>query len=592
MNGRVIVVGLFATAVLLGQEIHLKTRTLETGSLSQATTVQRSRPQREGSIHQIVQFDHAPGVDDLNALASSGARVVAMVPDNALMVFAPYRMSSRAAGANWIGELDPADKLSPKLSGAAAGTTGEILAIVEFHGDVQLAAREAVAALEGVKFQRPAVLLANHAIVNAPMEKLQALAEHDEVAYIFPADPALTTAGNDSMPCGGLLTLAGPIAQYANIVTGWSLDSDNVAHLGYVFGTLTSKFPAATVQSEILRALNAWSQVANVVFQVGTDPDASRTVLIKFASGSHGDPYPFDVQGEILAHTFYPVPVNPESIAGDMHLNADENWNVGGDIDIYSVALHEAGHAIGLTHSDNPGDVMYPYYRRGMQLSANDIGAAQELYGAAGPSSAPAAAPPAAITAPAPVSPSVLSLILNPVTHPGQAAQVSVSGTVSGGVAPMVVEWQTDQGYSGSAAVAASGLWSATVPLVTGSNMLTVTALDSAHGMATQTASITRMQSTTPVVGSAPVSISITTPAGTVVSTSSATISLGGTASGGSGVTQVTWQTSGGASGTGLGVDRWTIANIPLLIGTNTIIVRAIDAKGANAWAAIVVVRQ
>jgi hypothetical protein len=227
-----------------------------------------------------------------------------------------------------------------------------------------------------------------------------------------------------------------------------------------------------------------------------------------------------------------------------------------------------------------------------MQLSANDIGAAQELYGAAGPSSAPAAAPPAAITAPAPVSPSVLSLILNPVTHPGQAAQVSVSGTVSGGVAPMVVEWQTDQGYSGSAAVAASGLWSATVPLVTGSNMLTVTALDSAHGMATQTASITRMQSTTPVVGSAPVSISITTPAGTVVSTSSATISLGGTASGGSGVTQVTWQTSGGASGTGLGVDRWTIANIPLLIGTNTIIVRAIDAQGANAWAAIVVVRQ
>src|SRR5439155_18377421 len=135
----------------------------------------------------------------------------------------------------------------------------------------------------------------------------------------------------------------------------------------------------------------------------------ARTVYIKFASGAHGDPYPFDGPGGTLAHTFYPVPVNSESIVGDMHLDADERWHAGGDVDIYSVALHEAGHAIGLTHSDKPGDVMYPYYRRGMSLSANDIGAAQALYGA--PNDVSEGGKPAPVTS---AQPSPLRLTIDP----------------------------------------------------------------------------------------------------------------------------------------------------------------------------------
>jgi hypothetical protein len=33
------------------------------------------------------------------------------------------------------------------------------------------------------------------------------------------------------------------------------------------------------------------------------------------------------------------------------------------------------------------------------------------------------------------------------------------------------------------------------------------------------------------------------------------------------------------------------MANVPLMVGTNTVIVRAYDANGANAWADVVVVR-
>lgn len=43
-----------------------------------------------------------------------------------------------------------------------------------------------------------------------------------------------------------------------------------------------------------------------------------------FASRNHGDAYPFDGAGKVLAHTFYPAPPNAETLAGDMHLDADE----------------------------------------------------------------------------------------------------------------------------------------------------------------------------------------------------------------------------------------------------------------------------
>ena len=83
-----------------------------------------------------------------------------------------------------------------------------------------------------------------------------------------------------------------------------------------------------------------------------------------------------------LAHTFYPSPPNPEPIAGDMHLDADESWRIGTGIDLFTVVLHEAGHALGLGHSDQPGAVMYPYYRFAYGLTSDDIAGIQDLYGA------------------------------------------------------------------------------------------------------------------------------------------------------------------------------------------------------------------
>jgi hypothetical protein len=579
------------TAILVGQiaasgqALHLKARS---GNTPRSIVREENRAARTGPAHQIVQFDHLPGVADLNALLAAGFKVIAAVPDNAVMVIGPTAATTEMAGVKWVGELETGDKLSPTL-----GTANPILAIVEFHTDVTAAIQESVVATEGLTFERPASLLANHIIVSASMDKLTALAAHDEVAYIFPADPALLTppvAGTTPIQCAGMLTLSGPVAQYANVVTGWDMGPNHEAELGYVFGALTSKVPAATVEAEILRAMNTWSSVTNVVFNVGSGPNAARTVFLEFVNGAHGDAYPFDAAGTILAHTFYPVPLNSESIAGDMHLNAAVNWHVGGDVDIYTVVLHELGHAIGLTHTDNPGDVMYPYYQRGVPLSKNDIGAAQRLYGVLNSAAPVTLAPvtPAPVTV-APVnSTSPLSLTLNPIPAPAQASQIAIAGTVSGGVGTVTVQYQTDHGYSGKATVSA-GTWNATgVTLVVGTNNITVTAFDSANHTVSHTETVTV---TAPAASSAtaPLSIRITSPSSTVTTENAATVSVGGTSVGGNGITQITWQTSTGASGTAVGTSQWLASNIPLLVGTNTIVVRTFDAAGASAWASVVV---
>lgn len=587
MNGSqaaraIIIAGLIAgliAGIASAQEIHFKTRDIPVVSTTETSP-------RTTDTHQLIQFDHTPSVEDLDALLAAGATVVSVVPDNAVVVASPGVVVPVATGIRTVIRIDAADKLSPALA-----TVGPYTVIVEFHADVTTDQQNMVARGEGVTLARPAVLSPNHAIaVGVALNDLQALAAHDEVAYIFPADPALLTDSGFSM-CAGMLTLSGPIAQYSNLVHGWTPDADGIAHLGYVFGALTTNVTASLVESEIVRALNSWSQYTNVQFTAGTNAGAARTVAIKFASGAHGDAYPFDADGAVLAHTFYPVPVNPESIAGDMHLNADENWHVGGDLDIFSVALHEAGHALGLGHSDNPGDVMYPYYRRGMTLSANDTGAAQALYGTRAASAAPVTAAPVSTATPAPAT---LHITLDPLPSSTASTLFSTTGTVSGGTAPYTVQWLTDHGYSGKAAFTSVLGWTASgISMVNGENTISLTVFDSNHQSATQTASVTLAPATAPSTGkpAAPVTVSISTPSATMVNVNASTFSIAGTASGGAGITKVTWQSSTGCTGTATGTSHWMVSAVPLLVGTNTIVVRAYDANGLNAWAAVVAVR-
>jgi hypothetical protein len=171
---------------------------------------------------------------------------------------------------------------------------------------------------------------------------------------------------------------------------------------------------------------------------------------------------------------------------------------------------------------------------------------------------------------------------------------ISISGLISGGVAPVTVQWQTDRSSSGSAAIS-NGVWEASaIPLVAGMNTITVTAFDASRGASvSQTATITLAVAPARNIPGRPVFIHITTPSTTIYSTGSPTITLAGQALGGSGgITKITWQTLAGDSGTAVGTGTWVAAGIPVLKGTNTIVVRAYDSTGASAWAALAAVRQ
>ncbi|MSV28050.1 MAG: matrixin family metalloprotease [Bryobacterales bacterium] len=543
--------------------LRLKTRSIDTSNQLVSLPL-AGRQRAAGRSHYLVQYPALPQTADLQALRARGAVIVGFVPENGLSISVPDGMSFDGLGLRWVGRLPPRDKLSPGSRVGAAQQVAYIgeadfaaAFVVEFHSDVDMAGARALVLEQGIEILDRSFLLPNHLLIAATAPQAAALAEWDEVAYVFAASPDLIN-GTLVVACPGGATEAALVAQYAQVSQGWPAGAQG-AVVGYRFGAVTSRVPALAGQNEIVRAMDVWSRLARVSFAPGVDPAAPQTMNIFFASSSHGDAYPFDGPGKVLGHTFFPSPPNAEPVAGDMHLDADENWNIGSSVDLFSVALHETGHALGLGHSDLPGAVMYPYYKQVAGLAADDIAGIRSLYGErTTPAVDPTPASPGAPSLP-PATPPLTPPLRPPATPPSTPPTTpSATPPVTPPVDPPIVPAPSDPGPR--------------LPAPT----------PAAPPVAPPAA---------PPGDTVPPSLSITYPAGTIVGTTDPRITISGTASDNAGVTEVRWTNNFGSSGTATGTSYWT-ASVPLLVGTNSVVIRVFDAAGNSAWRSLTVVRR
>uniref|UniRef100_A0A3B5QJ48 Collagenase 3 n=1 Tax=Xiphophorus maculatus TaxID=8083 RepID=A0A3B5QJ48_XIPMA len=136
-------------------------------------------------------------------------------------------------------------------------------------------------------------------------------------------------------------------------------------------------FPASRTHKAIRRALKLWSSVSLIKFRRRAAKEAD--VGIAFVT-DHGDGFPFSGKGGALAHAFLPG----LGIGGDVHFDSEEEWTLNSTgISLPVVAAHEFGHALGLSHSPDPGSIMYPAYNfaPSLELSFDDVKRIQHLYG-------------------------------------------------------------------------------------------------------------------------------------------------------------------------------------------------------------------
>jgi hypothetical protein len=575
-----ILAGCSAASLGLSQSpLRFKTRQIDTSAAEPIREIRTAA--FLGRQHLVLQFETPPSSSTVAALTGRGVSVLQDVPENGLLVSMERRVPVQDLGVRYAAPVDPQDKISPI---AASGGSGFVL--VEFHPDVDSNSGKALLLKLGLEVHDNPDLNPHHVMIHSTDAAIfSRIAELDEVAYIFPASDALAR-GVPTKACNGALTTNGSTSQsiptYGN---GWDGAGLGAATISYVFSQMTEKLPAASSEAEITRAMEQWSNAVQVHWAQGAGATAPQTVNIVFANGAHGDGYPFDGPGGVLAHTFYPAPPNPEPIAGDMHFDDSESWQIGSNTDLFSVALHELGHSLGLGHADDPSAVMYPYYQMVTTLSPLDISTAQTMYAAASPvGSAPTPAP-----TPAPASP--LSLNVNNPPATTTAATVNLSGTTSGGSGTVSVTWTSSPGASGTAQGSASWTISG-VPLTVGSNTITIVASQGTSQGTVQTSrtiTVTRQAASTTPDTTAP-TLTINSPSSTSVSTSAASITISGTASDNTGVTSVTWSTNVGQAGTASGTTQWN-ATVPLLVGSNSVMIRASDAAGNTGWRTLVVTR-
>ncbi|XP_034405478.1 collagenase 3a isoform X3 [Cyclopterus lumpus] len=151
--------------------------------------------------------------------------------------------------------------------------------------------------------------------------------------------------------------------------------------LTYRIENYTPDMSVPEVDDSIERALQVWAKITPLRFT--RIHSGTADIMVSFGRQNHGDYYPFDGPDGTLAHAFAPA----SGIGGDAHFDDDETFTFRSNRGyvLFMVAAHEFGHSLGLSHSDDPGALMYPVYSYRnpdtFVLPRDDVNGIQSLYG-------------------------------------------------------------------------------------------------------------------------------------------------------------------------------------------------------------------
>ena len=183
-----------------------------------------------------------------------------------------------------------------------------------------------------------------------------------------------------------LLLAPAAACAFVRVGDGWDGPGRNPHVVHYYFGDFAAlqSTDHAAAKAAFQRAMRAWSEATsgNLTFSEVFEPNQPNTIDIVWID----EPGHFPDNG--VAHSYYAAPPNPESYAGDIHLNPRRQWAAGDQVassafQIERVAVHEIGHALGMDHSGISSAVMYGTVQTGevfSGLSADDIEGICTLY--------------------------------------------------------------------------------------------------------------------------------------------------------------------------------------------------------------------
>ena len=186
---------LVATTLLAGLALAqppLRLKPLKRDPIGRARTFNAPLKTRTlGHSHLLIQFADAPNDAQLKELVDRGVAVLSYVPDSALSISASDDTSFAGLNVQWVGRLQADEKISPELDRVTPGSGAPVSALIEFYSDVDSDSARAIANLEGLVIHERPDLLPNHLLVQGTGGQMLALAEWDEVSYVFPASQDL-----------------------------------------------------------------------------------------------------------------------------------------------------------------------------------------------------------------------------------------------------------------------------------------------------------------------------------------------------------------------------------------------------------------